>query len=114
MSFKPRIDENLRRLRQIIGALPDTSEKISHGAPTWWGGKRTFAALHDGHYDNGEPAIWIKAAPGVQEELVAADPERFYRPKYFGPSGWVALRLRPTTDWGEVEALLISGYDLAC
>ena len=112
MSLKPRLDAHHQRLRRIIGALPETSEKLSHGAPTWWGGKKTFATLHDGHYHDGVPAVWIKAAPGVQEELVASEPDRFYRPKYLGPSGWVALKLGPDTDWGEVEALLIAGYRL--
>ena len=30
----------LERLRALILALPETSEKISHGMPTWWGGKK--------------------------------------------------------------------------
>lgn len=112
MSFKPRTDENLRRLRAIINDLPGTSETISHGAETWWAGGRTFARLHDGHYDDGQPAAWIKAAPGVQQALVEAHPDRFYRPKYVGPAGWIGLRLRSTTDWGEVEALLAAAHAL--
>ena len=39
----------LARVRKIIGAWPETSEKLSHGAPTFWGGKKTFATLHDDH-----------------------------------------------------------------
>jgi hypothetical protein len=112
MSFKSRQTTLLQRLRDTIAELPDTFEKISHGAPTWWGGKKTFASYHDGHYDNGQPAVWIKAPPGAQEALVGADPARFYRPKYLGPSGWVALRLDHSTDWSEVEALLLEGYRL--
>ena len=102
----------LQRLREMIARLPETSEKISHGSPTWWGGKKTFATYHDGHYDDGRPAVWIKAPPGGQEALVGADPERFYRPRYVGPSGWVGMRLGASTDWSEVEALLIEGYRL--
>lgn len=112
MSFKPRPSDPLRRLRAIIASLPETSEKLSHGSPTWWGGKKTFASFHDGHYDGGRKAVWLKAPLGAQEALVAADPERFYRPKYLGPSGWVALRLDASTDWNEVEALLVEGYRL--
>ena len=112
MSFKPRGASPLQKVREMILALPETFEKVSHGSPTWWGGKRTFATYHDGHYDDGNPSIWIKAAPGVQDELVAMDPKRFFRPKYLGPAGWVALRLGPATNWGEVEALLLAGYRL--
>lgn len=112
MSFKPRPSRFLRKVRTLIERLPETSEKLSHGAPTWWGGTKTFATYHDGHYHDGVPAIWIKAPPGAQEALISAAPERFYRPKYLGPSGWVALRLTESTDWNEVDALLVEGYRL--
>lgn len=102
----------LNRLRSIIEALPETSEKLSHGAPTWWGGKKTFACFHSGGYDKGRPGVWIKAAEGAQESLIAADPDRFYRPKYLGPSGWVGFRLEGDIDWAEVEARLTDGYRL--
>lgn len=100
----------LDRLRRIIEALPETSEKLSHGSPTWWGGKKTFATYHSGSYDEGRRAVWIKAPEGVQEDLIDADPEKFYRPKYLGPSGWVAMRLEGKVDWNEVRFLLLQGY----
>lgn len=102
----------LDRLREIIESWPETSEKRSHGAPTWWGGKKTFACYHSGGYDEGRRAVWIKAPEGAQEALIAADPERFYRPKYLGPSGWVGLRLEGRVDWKEVRGLLWQGYRL--
>ncbi|PRQ05596.1 MmcQ/YjbR family DNA-binding protein [Enhygromyxa salina] len=100
----------LKQLRTIIEALPETSEKLSHGAPTWWGGKKTFAVFHTGSYDEGRRAVWIKAPEGAQAALISADPERFYRPKYMGPSGWVAMRLEGEVDWAEVRVLLLDGY----
>lgn len=100
----------LERLRSIIEAWPETLEKLSHGSPTWWGGKKTFACFHNGSYDEGRRAVWIKAPDGAQQDLIAADPDRFYRPKYLGPSGWVALRLEGAVDWAEVEFLLLQGY----
>jgi hypothetical protein len=100
----------LARIRAIIAELPETSEKLSHGSPTWWGGKKTFACYHDGSYDEGRRAVWVKAPDGAQEDLVAADPDRFYRPKYLGPSGWVAMRLEGKVDWTAVRVLLLEGY----
>lgn len=99
----------LARIREMIAALPETSEKLSHGAPFFWGGKKTFAAFHDGSYDEGRIGVWIKAPSGVQEELIRLDPERFYRPKYLGPKGWVGVRL-DGIDEAEVEELLLQGY----
>lgn len=105
------IEHLIRELRAIIEPWPETSEKLSHGAPTWWGGRKTFASYHDGHYDDrGTPAIWIKSELAVQQDLIASDPDRFYRPKYVGPSGWVAVRLEPEPDWGAVAFLLEQGY----
>lgn len=100
----------LTPLREIIEALPETFEKLSHGSPTWWGGKKTFATFHNGGYDDGRPAVWFKAPDGAQAALISADPARFYRPKYYGPSGWVAMRLDPGVNWDEVRMLLIQGY----
>lgn len=70
----------LERVRAILAELPETTEKLSHGAPTWWGGRKTFATYHDGHYDDGQRAVWIKADDGVQEALIEQDSARFYRP----------------------------------
>lgn len=105
-------DEPLERLRAIIDAWPETHEKLSHGAPTWWGGKKTFATYHSGNYDEGRRGVWVKAEDGAQQELIASDPERFYRPKYLGPSGWVGVRLEGEVDWGLVRELLLDGYRL--
>lgn len=102
--------EPLDRVREIIESLPETSEKLSHGSPTWWGGRKTFATYHDGSYDEGRRSVWIKAPEGAQEALISADPDKFFRPKYLGPSGWVGLRLEGEVDWGEVRHLLEQGY----
>jgi hypothetical protein len=100
----------LERLRKIIAALPETSERLSHGAPTFWGGKKTFATFHLDHHGDGRVAVWCKVPPGAQEALVEADPEVFFVPPYVGPSGWVGIRLDRKLDWGVVAGLLEEGY----
>jgi hypothetical protein len=73
-----------------------------------------FVTFSNNHHGDGEEAIWIKAAPGVQETLLAEDPEHFYRPPYVGQMGSVAARLnRPRTPWGEIEALVRDAWALA-
>lgn len=58
-------------------------------------------------HGDGEEAIWIKAAPGVQEMLIAEAPEHFYRPPYVGQKGTVAARLnRPGTPWEDIGLLI--------
>src|SRR5512134_2664005 len=100
----------LARLRKIIAAWPETSERLSHGAPTFWGGKKTFAMFLDDHHGDGRIAIWCKLPPGAQQELVEADPETFFVPPYVGPSGWVGIRVDRKPDWSVVAGLLEDGY----
>jgi hypothetical protein len=102
----------LERLRAIIAAWPETREKLSHGAPTWWGGRRTFATFVDNHHGDGRLAVWVKSTFLEQESRVEADPETFFVPPYVGPSGWVGMRLDRNPDWETVEELLKDGYRL--
>lgn len=106
----PRKTDPLEKLREIIFALPETSEKISHGSPTFWGGKKTFASFHANHHGDGRIAVWCKLPDGAQGQLVESDPEVFFVPPYVGPSGWVGIRLDRPIDWGVVAGLLEEGY----
>ena len=99
-------DDPLERLREIIEAWPETREKISHGSPTWWGGRKTFATFTENHHGDGRVAVWVKSSFLEQEARVEADPETFFVPPYVGPSGWVGMRLDLDPDWHEVEVLL--------
>jgi hypothetical protein len=101
---------SLERLRSLIAALPETSEKISHGSPTFWGGKKTFASFHTDHHGDGRVAVWCKVPPGAQEALVESDPELYFVPPYVGPSGWVGIDLDGDIDWQSVAGLLEEGY----
>ena len=100
----------LARVRKICLALPETSERLSHGAPTFFiNGKPTFLMFHENHHGDGRLAIWCAAPDGAQEALVAADPERFFRPPYVGYRGWIGVRLeRP--DWKLVAGIIEDAY----
>jgi hypothetical protein len=105
-----RARDPLERLRRIVAALPETSERLSHGAPTFWGGKRTFASFAVDHHGDGRIAIWCKLPAGAQGALVAKDPAVFFVPPYVGPSGWVGIRVDRDVDWDLVAALLEEGW----
>lgn len=102
--------ERLEKVREIIGAWPETSEKISHGAPTFWGGRKTFAMFVDNHHGDGRVAVWIKSDVDGQEHFVAMDSETFFVPPYVGPRGWVGMRLDRDPDWEMAASLLEDGY----
>jgi hypothetical protein len=98
------------RLRAVCLALPGTSERLSHGEPTWFVRDRAFVMLADEHHDD-RVAFWCAAPPGAQEVLVASDPGRFFRPPYVGPRGWVGVYLDvPDVDWEEISALVVDAH----
>jgi hypothetical protein len=100
----------LAKIRKTIAAWPETDERISHGSPTFWGGKKTFASFHDNHHGDGRIALWIKSDADTQEGLVEANPDLFFVPPYVGPSGWLGVRLDRDVDWDVVAGLLEQGY----
>ena len=84
----------LDRLRGICLALPETTERLSHGAPSFFvREKKCFLMLLDDHHGDGRFAIWCAAPPGNQELLIAANAERFFRPPYVGHRGWLGVSL---------------------
>lgn len=102
----------LDRVRSIIERWPETYEKLSHGAPTWWGGRKTFARFVDNHHGDGRIALWVKSNFSEQEVRVEVDPETFFVPPYVGPSGWVGMRVDRDPEWRVIEQLLEDGYRL--
>jgi hypothetical protein len=96
----------LGRLREICLSLPETSERLSHGAPTFFvRGKRAFLMVLTDHHGDGRFAIWCAAPAGVQGMLVANDPENFFVPPYVGHRGWLGVRLDRALDWDEVAGI---------
>jgi len=102
----------LAALRRLCLALPGTSERLSHGEPTWFAGKKTFVMLADHHHDD-RLAFWCAAPDGAQEALVAMAPERFFRPPYVGHRGWLGVWLDVPVDWDEIADLVRAAYETA-
>jgi hypothetical protein len=99
----------LPRLRALCLALPEVTEKLSHGEPTWFV-RRTFVMYADHHHDD-RLAFWCAAPQGAQEELVAADPARFFRPPYVGGRGWLGVYLDvEALDWAEIGEIVSDAY----
>ena len=100
------------RLRAICLALPEVTERLSHGAPTWFvRDKSAFVTLWvHGHHANEFPHLCCAAPPGAQQELTAAEPARFFRPPYVGGRGWIGVRLDGEVDWAEIAELCQDAY----
>ncbi len=103
--------EKVERLRAICAALPDVSERASHGEPSWFiKGKKQFVTLADHHHDD-RLAFWCAAPPGAQEAFIADDPERYFRPPYVGHRGWLGVYLDVPVDWAEVAAVVAAAHE---
>ena len=106
-----RRKHTLERIREICLALPETSERLSHGAPTFFvRGKRAFVMVLTDHHGDGRFAIWCAAPDGLQSMLVEADPERFFVPPYVGHRGWLGVRLDRLLDWDELTGIVEDAF----
>ena len=102
----------LIRLRAICLARPDTTERLSHGEPTFFVRTKVFAmhASAGNHHGSGRPAVWIKAMPLNQELVIRDDPTRYFKPPYVGPSGWIGVWLDKRPPWSVIEGLIDDGF----
>ena len=102
--------DGLERLRGLCLGLPETTERLSHGEPTWFvREKKTFVMFADQHHDD-RTGFWCAAPEGAQEALIAADPKHFFRPPYVGHRGWLGVYLDVEVDWGEVAIVVERAY----
>jgi hypothetical protein len=109
-------DDPLERLRRICLALPETTERLSHGEPTFFvRDKKVFVTYADHHHDD-RLAFWCHAPEGAQQAVVQSDPQRFFRPPYVGGRGWIGVYLdvegvdNDDAFWDEVAELVEDAY----
>ena len=99
------------RIRSLCLSFPGTSERESHGAPSFFiDGKKCFAQYRVNHHGDGRIALWCAAPPGMQSVLTASDPDRYFIPPYVGHLGWLGLRLDRGAEWDEIAGALENAY----
>jgi hypothetical protein len=110
----PRPHPSLSRLRALCLALPEAEERTTWDTQTFRIRAKIFAMHVPARELGREPgdALWCKAPNGVQQLLIEADPDKFFRPPYVGSKGWIGVRLGPRTDWAEVEALVRRSWSM--
>ncbi|MEO8434460.1 MAG: MmcQ/YjbR family DNA-binding protein [Pyrinomonadaceae bacterium] len=89
---------HVERVRRICLSLPETTEKLSHGEPTFFVRKKVFAMCSINHHDDGHVAVTAPAAIGIQEALIKEAPKKFYKPPYVGVRGWIGIELDQVND----------------
>jgi hypothetical protein len=107
----PVLAEVLDRLRALCLALPEASERLSHGEPTWFV-RKVFVSFAGRHHDD-RVACWCAATAEERDALVAEDPDRFFVPPYVGGRGWLGVYLDvPGVDWVELNEIVREAYRL--
>jgi hypothetical protein len=90
--------DHLARVRRLCLALPGTSERLSHGEPTFFVGKKVFAMFANNHHDDGHIAVWLPVPAGMQSVLIQQSAETYFKPPYVGVRGWVGIELAKISD----------------
>jgi predicted DNA-binding protein (MmcQ/YjbR family) len=100
----------LPRLRSLCLSLPETTERPSHGEPTWFiRDKKTFVSYANRHHDD-RVGFWCAAPPGAQDALMGSDPSHFFRPPYVGHRGWLGVYLDVPVDWDHIGEIVADAY----
>lgn len=107
-------EEQLRRVRRICATMPSASEKLSHGAPSFFvqKDKGVFAMFTDNHHDDGRLAVWLPAPAGLQSALIEDAPATYFKPPYVASSGWIGIELNQIRDEA-LEIHLREAWELA-
>ena len=101
----------LLAVRSMCLALPETTERLSHGSPTFFiRDKKTFVMFLDDHHGDARLALWLAAPAGVQAAMIESESDRFFYPPYVGGRGWLGVNLTGDVDWGEVSAIVTEAY----
>lgn len=102
-------DTLVSRIRALALALPEAVETLNHGRPSWKAGEkgRAFAVL-GATMDRPDTLVF---KPDPAEAPAWREDPRVFVPKYWGPSGWLAIDLdRSAADWSETRELIETSY----
>ncbi|MEM6475582.1 MAG: phosphoribosylglycinamide formyltransferase [Pseudomonadota bacterium] len=109
-----------KRVRALALALPETSARDSHGSPGFRVGPeksgKFFAHFSQQHHGSEHIAVLVKTS-GMDEllNLVETQPDTYYKPAYYGASGWIGVILNRapedgSVDWQHVEEWLLRSW----
>lgn len=99
----------LEQIRQICLSFPGATEKLSHGHPNFYTGKRCFAV-----YGLYSPSIAFKTSPVLHGQL--CQDSRFFPTPYMAHHGWLSIAFNDNdnendnTNWDFVKRLLVHSF----
>lgn len=91
-------EKQLERVCRICFTLPETTEKLSHGEPTFFVKDKVYVMFANNHHNDGHIAVWLPVPSGLQSTLIENAPEIFFKPPYVGVRGWIGIELDHISD----------------
>ena len=90
--------KQLERVRNICTRLPETTERLSHGEPTFFVKNKVYVMFANNHHNDGHIAVWLPVPSGFQSTLIEAAHQTYFMPPYVGVRGWVGIELAQISD----------------
>jgi hypothetical protein len=92
-------------VRRICLSLPDTVEKIAWSMPTFRVAGKMFATLPEE-----ETSMAVRCPKTERDELVLAEPGKFWIADHEAGSAWVRVRLAALEDGDELRDILADSW----
>ncbi|MFI7099582.1 MmcQ/YjbR family DNA-binding protein [Streptomyces sp. NPDC050161] len=92
-------------VRRLALSLPETVEKIAWGMPTFRVAGKMFVTVPDD-----ETSFAVRCPVLERQELIAAEPEKFWVPPHEAASSWVRVRLAALEDVDELRDILVDSW----
>ncbi|MGH7618530.1 MAG: MmcQ/YjbR family DNA-binding protein, partial [Gemmatimonadaceae bacterium] len=81
------------------------------GTPTFRVGNKIFAMYSSGtHHSAGRIGLWLMCVPVEQDFVIRARPDKYFKPPYVGPNGWIGAWLDRNPLWPEIRELIRDAY----
>ncbi|MEU7040027.1 MmcQ/YjbR family DNA-binding protein [Streptomyces varsoviensis] len=95
-------------VRRIALSLPETVEKEAWSMPTFRVAGKMFVTVPDD-----ESSFAVRCPMHERQELIAAEPEKFWVPPHEAGSNWVRVRLAALEDVDELRDILVDSWKQA-
>lgn len=95
-------------VRRLALSLPETTEVQAWGMPTFRAAGKMFVTVPDD-----ETSFAVRCPKLEREELIAAEPEKFWVPPHEAGSHWVRVRLVALEDLDELRDIIVDSWKQA-
>jgi len=109
------VNDQRERVRRLCLALPEVTERASHGEAAWFA-KKQFV-MFAGHHHDDRVGIWAAAPENAQARWLEVAPDRFFFPPYVGVRGWIGVYLdvaligdAEQAHWDDVAEIVEDAY----